>query len=133
MKENTKKALGFYLSAVAAVLALVSVFLYGGTTHEHGAVRILLIAHAVVAVVVLGAMLVTKKSFCANLMPIVNAVLSIVAIGLAAMPMATLIVYAFIGMNEMSTIQGFLTFAVVTLVAWLLSVLAAFFGVAKKA
>lgn len=133
MQENTKKSLGFYLSAAAAVLALISVFLYGGTTHQHSAVRPLLIIHVAVAAIVLGLMLAAKKAVFANLMPVVNAVLSIVAIGLAATPMATLIVYAFIGMNEMSSIQGFLNFAVVTLIAWLLSILAAFLGVAKKA
>lgn len=124
-----KKTLGFYLSVIVAVLALVCAYLYGGVNPSNSMVRLLLIASAVISAVVLAATVVKGKLPGENLLPIVNSVLCMGAIGLATIPMAAMIVYVVMGMNNISTIQGYLTFTVVALVAWVLNILSAFLGI----
>ena len=68
-----------------------------------------------------------------NLMPVVNAVLCMGAVGLSIGPMASTVVFAFMGMSPMSAAQGYLVFAGVSVAAWLVSVIAAFPGIVKKA
>lgn len=128
----TKKTLGFYLSALSAVLALVCVFLYNNVLATGGMVRPLLIISVVLSVLVL-ALTALKGAFPGgNLFPVVNAVLCMGAVALSFGPMANTVVFAFMGMSPMSSAQGYLVFVGVGLVAWLFSVVAAFLGIAKK-
>ena len=129
----TKKTLGFYLSAVSAVLALVGVILYGNVFATHGMVRPLLIVSVVLSVLILALIAVKGGLPGGNLLPVVNAVLCMGAVALSIGPMANTVVFAFMGMNPMSSAQGYLVFAGVGVAAWLVSVIAAFPGIAKKA
>ena len=127
-----KKTLGFYLSALSAVLALIGVILYGSVPQTDSMVRPLLIIGVVLSVLILAAS--TKgKLPGGNLLPVVNAVLCMGAVGLSIGPMASTVVFAFMGMSPMSAAQGYLVFAGVSAAAWLVSVIAAFPGIAKKA
>lgn len=128
----TKKTLGFYLSAVSAVLALVSVILYGNVLATEGMVRPLLIISVVLSVLILALTATKGKLPGGNLLPVVNAVLCMGAVAMSFGPMANTVVFAFMGMTPMSDAQGYLVFVGVGLAAWLVSVIAAFLGIAKE-
>lgn len=127
-----KKSVGFYLSAVSAVLAIVSVVLYGGVMYQSGLVTGLLVAAIVVSVAAVGASFAVNGLEAVNLLPAVSSVLLIVAAALAAGPMVREVAYVFAGLNPMDNLQGWIIFTVVTVVAWLVSVAATFGGVTKK-
>ena len=126
-----KKTIGFYLSAVAAVLSLVSVFLYGSVSSANGMVRPLLIASVVVSVVVLGAGFASKSIPGGNLLPVLNSVLCMGAVGTATIPVISMIVFVAMGMNPYSTISAYVTFAVVAGIAWALDLISSFTGISK--
>ena len=128
-----KKTLGFYLSALSAVLALIGVILYGSVPQTDSMVRPLLIIGVVLSVLILAVSATKGKLPGGNLLPVVNAVLCMGAVGLSIGPMASTVVFAFMGMSPMSAAQGYLVFAGVSVAAWLVSVIAAFPGIAKKA
>jgi hypothetical protein len=127
-----KKTFGFYLSALSAVLSLVCVFLYGSVLSTNAMVRPLLVVSAVLSVIVL-ALTATKGAVPGgNLLPVASAALCMGAVAVSFGPMASTVVYVFMGMSPMSSAQGYLVFAGVGCAAWLLSVIAAFQGIAKK-
>ena len=126
-----KKTLGFYLTALSAVLALVCIFLYGNVLFTSTYVRPLLIASVILSVLILAAA-AKGKSTVGNILPLLSAILCMAAVALSIAPMVNTVVFAFMGMNPMSNAQGFLVFAGVGLCAWLLSVIAAFLGIVKK-
>lgn len=126
------KLIGFHLSAVAAVLAIVSVVLYGGVMYQSSLVTGLLVAAIVVSVAAVGASFAVKGLEAVNLLPAVSSVLLIVAAALAAGPMVREVAYVYAGLNPMDNLQGWIIFTVVTVVAWLASVVATFSGVTKK-
>ena len=128
-----KKTAGFYLSALSAVLALVCIFLYGNVLFTDGYVRPLLIANVVISALILALTAANKPIPGGNLLPLINAILCMAAVALSIAPMVNTVVFAFMGMNPMSNAQGFLVFAGVGLCAWLLSVIASFLGLVKKA
>lgn len=127
-----KKTAGFYLSALSAVLALVCIFLYGNVLFTNSYVRPLLIANVIISVLILALTAANKPLPGGNLLPLVGAILCMAAVALSIAPMVNTVVFAFMGMNPMSNAQGFLAFAGVGLCAWLLSVIASFFGLVKK-
>ena len=129
----TKKTLGFYLSALSAVLALIGVILYGSVPQTDSMVRPLLVICVVLSVLILAVSAMKGKLPGGNLLPVVNAVLCMGAVGLSIGPMASTVVFAFMGMSPMSAAQGYLVFAGVSVAAWLVSVIAAFPGITKKA
>ena len=128
----TKKTLGFYLSAVSAVLALVGVILYGNVVATNGMVRPLLIVSVVLSALILALTAVKGGLPGGNLLPVVNAVLCMGAVAQSFGPMANTVVFEFLGMYTTSYSQAYLVFAGVGCGAWLLSVIAAFPGIAKK-
>jgi len=128
----TKKTIGFYLSALTAILACVGAVLYGNVLQTNSMVRPLLIICVVLSVLILAGTAMKGSLPGGNLLPIINAVLCLGAVGMSIAPMANTVVFAFMGMTPMSAVQGYLTFAGVCLAAWAVSVIAAFPGVAKK-
>ena len=127
----TKKTFGFYLSALSAVLALVGVVLYGNVLLTDALVRPLLIVSVALSVLILAITAAKGKLPGGNLLPVVNAALCMGAVGLSIGPMASTVVFAFMGMSPMSSASGYLVFAGVGLAAWLFSVIAAFPGIVK--
>lgn len=126
------KSIGFYLSAASAVLAVISVVLYGGVLYQSSIVTGLLVAAIVVCVAAVGASFAVNGLEAVNLLPAVSSVLLIVAAALAAGPMVREVAYVYAGLNPMDNLQGWIIFTVVTVVAWLVSVVATFGGVTKK-
>ena len=123
--------MGFYLSAAATVLALVSVFLYGSVSTQHNMVLPLLIISVVLSVAVLVWTALKGKLPGGNMLPVVNSALCMAAIGLATIPTVTMIVLVMMGMNAYATISGYVTFAVVAGIAWLLHIVSSFVGLTK--
>ena len=127
-----KKTFGFYLSALSAVLAVVCVVLYGNVLATASVVRPLLIISAVLSAIVLALTAAKGELPGGNLLPVACAALCMGAIAVSFGPMASTVVFVFMGMSPMSSAQGYLIFAGVGCAAWLLSVIAAFPGIAKK-
>ncbi len=127
----TKKTIGFYLSICSAVLAVVACFLYGGAAQVNSAVRPLLIVSIVLSAVCLFLTHSKGQVPGSNLLPIINAVLLMGAVALSIGPMINTVVFAFMGMSPMANAQGYLTFAGVGICAWIVSVIASFFGIVK--
>lgn len=127
---NKKKAGGFYLTLVAAVLAIVGVILYGSVMYKMNAVYILL-----AAVIVLGilAFVLTGKTALANLIPVVNAVLMASAAVWSANLMVNQIGYVIAGLDGVDTIQSFIVFCVLAVIAMLLNIVASFMPMVKEA
>ena len=128
----TKKTIGFYLNAVSAVLSLICVFLYGNVLSTAPMVRPLLIANALLSAAVLALTVVKGSVPFANLLPVAAAALCMGALAASIKPMASTVVFVFMGMSPMSSAQGYLVFAVLSFLAWLLCVIAAFPGIVKK-
>ena len=124
----TKKTLGFYLSAISAVLALVSVILYGNVFATDGMVRPLLIVSIVAALTA-----VKGKFPGGNLLPVLSAVLVMGGVASSFGPMANTVVFEALGMYTTTYSQAYFTFVGVGAAAWVVSVIAAFSGIAKKA
>ena len=129
----TKKTLGFYLTALSAVTALICTVLYGSVLSTAQVVRPLLIFSAVLSVIVLA--LTAAKGYLpgSNYLPVACAGLCMAALGASFGPMASTVVFVFMGMSPMSTAQGYLVFAGAACLAWLLCVIASFTGIAVKA
>ena len=129
----TKKTLGFYLSAISAVLALVSVILYGNVFAASSSVRPMLIVSIVVSVLVLALTAVKGKFPGGNLLPVLSAVLVMGGVASSFGPMANTVVFEALGMYTTTYSQAYFTFVGVGAAAWVVSVIAAFSGIAKKA
>lgn len=127
---NKKKAGGFYLTIAAAVLAIVGAVLYGSVMYKMNEVYILLAAAIVLGVL---AFVLAGKTALINLVPVVNAALMASAAVWSANLMVNQIGYVIAGLDGMDTIQGFIVFCVIAVVAMLLNIIASFMPMAKEA
>lgn len=127
---NKKKAGGFYLTLVAAVLAIVGVILYGSVMYKMNAVYILLAAAIVFGIL---AFILTGKTSAVNLIPVVNAVLMASAAVWSANLMVNQIGYVIAGLDGVDTIQSFIVFCVLAVIAMLLNIVASFMPMVKEA
>lgn len=127
---NKKKAGGFYLTLVAAVLAIVGVILYGSVMYKMNAVYILLAAAIVLGIL---AVILTGKTAAVNLIPVVNAVLMASAAVWSANLMVNQIGYVIAGLDGVDTIQSFIVFCVLAVIAMLLNIVASFMPMVKEA
>lgn len=129
MKEYlANKAVGFYLTAAAAVLALVGIFVYGTVMYKFTPVYILLAA-AVVAEIV--SVVMKKQVFC-EVIPIINAVLTASAAVWSAMVMVNQIGYVIASLDPISTITTYIVYLAVAIVAMLFNIIAAFMNQEKE-
>lgn len=128
----TKKTFGFYFSALSALLAVIGVVLYGSVSASAAMVRPLLIVSAILSVAVLAVTAAKGALPGGNLLPVACAALCMGAVGVSFGPMASTVVFVFMGMTPMAAAQSYLVFAGVALAAWLCSVIAAFPGIANK-
>ncbi len=127
---NKKKAGGFYLTILAAILAIVGIFLYGSVMYKMKAVYILLAVAIVLGVL---AFILAGRTSIANVVPVINAALMASAAVWSASLMVNQIGYVIAGLDGMDTIQGFITFCVVAVVGMLLNIVASFMSMAKEA
>lgn len=129
--NNKKITLGFVLTAVSTVLAIVGLFLYKSVGQQIGTTNTLLILAAVAGAAALVLALVLGKEI-PNLFLIAHAVLLMAAVGVSVAPVVNDMGLVFAGLYQMDIINAYITFAVVACVAWLVSVVASFLGVTPK-
>lgn len=131
MKKN--KAVGFYFAAIAAVLSVVGVVLYGSVMYRYTPVYYMLGAAIAVAVIGLGGTLAMGHKALFSAVPVINAALSASAAVWAASLMVNQIGYVIAGLDDMSTINSWIVFMVITVAAMLLNIIASFLPMAKEA
>lgn len=122
------KAVGFYLTAAAAVLALAGIVVYGTVMYKFTPVYILLAA-AVVAEIV--SVVMKKQVFC-KVIPIINAVLTASAAVWSAMVMVNQIGYVIASLDPISTITTYIVYLAVAIAAMLFNIIAAFMNQEKE-
>ena len=129
--NNKKKTFGFVIVAVTTILAVVCTYLYKSVMIQNSLTYGLMIAAAVVGALALILAMATGKEI-ANLFALVHTILIMAALGNSIAPMVNEIGLVYAGLNPKTNLTGFITFAVVSGIAWLISVIACFMGVVKK-
>ena len=119
-----KKTLGLYIFILAAILAVVAVVLYGSVMYTADAVRPVMACAAVVLAFM-------GKTF-ANFLAIVATALAMLGLGLSVGPMVNEIGLVYAGLNPYSNVAGFVNFAVVAAIIWVLALIGTFCGLVKK-
>ena len=130
-----KKAngIGFYFMTIATILAIVACVMYGSVMYKYQPVYIMLgvaIALGVLAVVLTFAM-GGKGVF--GIVPVINAALMGSAAVWSASLMVNQIGYVVAGLDGMETINGFVYFCVVAVIAMLFYIIASFAPMYKEA
>ena len=125
-----KKAAGFYVVLVSAVLALVSVFLYSGAMITVSNTRIMLIISVIVAALALALAGKLSPAITGWAGPIC-AVLTGLGIFFSVNVMADPIGYVISGLYVFSDIQGYIIFMVVAIIAMILDIVAGFMTFTK--
>lgn len=133
MNYLENKSVGFYISSLGALAALVSLFLYRGVSRAETYILILL--GVIVVLQVVGAVLLAFVKNCVyiSLIITVNAVLAAAALTNSFFTQVDAIGYVVSGLYEFSTIQPFITAAVPMGVTLLLYVIASYSGLEKEA
>lgn len=121
------KSVSFYLTLAAAVLMLIGLPFYAQSAY---AIPIVYIMTAIVAVAVVGIFL--TKGELANGLCIVGTVAAAAAVIYSFSTQLDAIGYVMSGLFTFSQIQGFVIFAVLAIVGWILFIVASFTGVSKK-
>lgn len=129
--NNKKITLGFVLTAVSTILAVVCLFLYGSVNQQAGGTTALLILAAVAGAAALVLAFVLGKEI-PNLFLVAHAILLMAAIGISIAPVVNDMGLVFAGLYQNDIIAAYITFAVFACIAWLISVVASFIGVTKK-
>lgn len=129
MKAN--KGIGFFVLAAAAIVSVVSIFLYGSAMNKATSAYGFMIAAAVVAcaALVLGAVSGNKL---ANWGGALAAVLMMAGLGWSLTVMVDAIGYVISGLYQFSLLQSYITFAVCGGIAWLLFLVSSFMSVVKE-
>ena len=128
---KAKKTIGFYLIALSTILAIASLVLYKDALMKNSMVSTLLILAAAAGVCAIVLAVATGKEV-ANFVAAAHAVLLMAAIGISISPMVNEIALVYAGLNPKSNLSGYITFAVVACIGWLVSLIASFTGMAKK-
>ena len=128
---KTKKTVGFYLTVVVAVLALVGLFLYPKVMERDSKVTVFLVITLLLACAAVALALMGNK--IANPLGALAAVTFMAAIGFSAAPMVMPIGLWYAGLYDASTVNGYFTFVPVTCIGWLVAVVSSFMGLVKKA
>jgi len=121
------KSVGFYLTLAAAVLMLIGLPFYAQSAY---AIPTVYIMTAIVAVAVVG-MFLTKGEI-ANGLCIAGTVAAAAALIYSFSTQLDAIGYVLSGLFTFSQIQGFVVFAVLAVIGWILLIVASFTGVSKK-
>ena len=127
---SVKKAIGFYLVVISAILAAVSLTLYSSVFAKTDKVNTFLLGSIIAGVVVIGFSFAVKNELT-NLVAVVYSTLLFVAFCFSISPMVTPIAYWYAGLYDYSTVSAYFTFAIVVGAAWFLSIVSAFTGVLK--
>ena len=128
--NKTKKAMGYYLTIAAAVLAIVGALLYGSVMYKLTLVYCFLAAAIVLGVVTA---VFAGKNKLVNIIPIINGALMASAAVWSASLMVNQIGYVVSGLDGVETIQSFIIFCVICVLGMLLNIVASFLPMAEAA
>ncbi len=128
--NKTKKAMGYYLTIAAAVLAIVGALLYGSVMY-----KLTLVYGFLAAAIVLGVVtaVFAGKNKLVNIIPIINGALMASAAVWSASLMVNQIGYVVSGLDGVETIQSFIIFCVICVLGMLLNIVASFLPMAEAA
>lgn len=127
-----KTSFGFYLIALSTVLAIVGLVLYKNALVKTGQVNTFLILAIVAgACAILSALALGKE--IANVLAAAHVILMMAAVAVSIGPMVNDIGLAYAGLNQWSAITPYFHFVGVACAGWLLSLIASFAGIVKKA
>ena len=129
--NNKKITVGFVLTAISTVLAIVCCFLYKSVVQQASTTYTLLIFAAIAGAAALVLALVMGKEI-PNLFLIAHAVLLMAVIGISIAPVVNDMGLVCAGLYQMDIIKAYITFAIFACIAWLAAVVASFLGVSKK-
>jgi hypothetical protein len=133
MKGNTKKAISFYLTIIAAILSVVGIVLYGSVMYRLTEVYYMLIAAVVLAVIAIVLPMVIGDKAVFNLIPVLNAVLMASAVVWGTNLMVNQLGYVYAGLDGIDTIMSYIYYVAVVAIAMLLNIVASFLPMAKEA
>ena len=133
MNYLENKSIGFYISSLGALAALVSLFLYRGVNRAETYIVILL--GVIAALQVIGAVLLAfvKNCIFLSLITTVNAVLAAAALTNSFFTQVDAIGYVVSGLYDFSTIQPFITAVIPMAVTLVLYIVASYSGLEKEA
>ena len=124
---KNRKSIGFYFNAVAILLSIAAFVVYRSVLNTTTPVYAILIV-AVILEMVMFAGAVWKKNVLFNVISILTATFSMLALGLSAGAMVNDIA----GLNTPNVITSYLIFCVLLLIAWILEMITAFTDVVSE-
>lgn len=130
--NTTKRTVGFYLGAVAAVLGIVSIVLNNGVPNSIGPVTMMLIAAVVIEVIFLVLPLATGARPVYNLVSIVTSALFAAALTYSFGPQMNQLGNVVAGLDDPSSLQSFFLFVGVAAAGLLVDIVSSFTGRAES-
>ena len=127
-----KTSFGFYLIALSTVLAIVGLVLYKNALVKTSQVNTFLILAIVAGACAIIAAIALGKEI-ANVLAAAHVILLMAAVAVSIGPMVNDIGLAYAGLNQWSAIIPYFQFVGVACGGWLLSLIASFSGIVKKA
>ena len=124
--------IGFFLIAATTVLSVVSAILYQFSYATDQLATYLFVGAAVVGVIALGLAMALGKEI-PNLFVACHTLILMAAIGVSIPPMVNEMGLVYAGLDPQSNLTGYIIFAVVACITWLIALIASFFGVTRKA
>jgi hypothetical protein len=118
------RGIGCYFVLVSAVLSIVSLIIYGTVLHKMTSVFVLTILAVVLAIVAIAGSKNDNPIF--SWVTCVNAALMGLAAAVSANVMVDAIGYVVSGLNTFDTIQSYIVYLVVAVVAMVLDIIAGF-------
>lgn len=128
-----KQSAGFYALILGAVLSVAGLVTYGSVMYTMSLVRYFLIAAVVLAAVVVVLTFAVGYKSVFSAVTVINAALMAAAAVYGASLMVNQIGYVIAGLDEMSTINSFITYTVIAVVSMLVYIVASFLPMAKEA
>lgn len=127
--KTAKLSAGFFLGILAAILAAAGAYLNTGVSGNSATVTVLLAAGAVLEVVAI--VLAKSGNAIGNVVGIVNTLLFTAALALAFAPQVNQIANVVSGLDQLETLNSFITYGVVNGIAILLAMVESFTGKVK--
>ena len=128
---KAKKSIGFFIIAAAAVVGIVSIALYGSSYNTDSKAYGFMIAAVIVAAVALVVGQVAGKGNIVNWGGVCAAALMAAGLGWSLTVMVDAIGYVISGLFQFSTLQSYITFAIVAGISWALFLIGSFTGIVK--
>ena len=129
---KAKKSIGFFIIAVAAVVGIVGIALYGKSYSTNSKAYGFMIAAVIVAAVALVIGQVAGKAAIVNWGGVCAAALMAAGLGWSLTVMVDAIGYVISGLFQFSTLQSYITYAICAGIGWLLYLVSGFSGILKK-